>query len=485
MHPTSLARALALGLITGGSAAHAVSLSPNGIGQALIYPYYTVQAGQQTLLSVVNTSDVGKAAKVRFLEGYNGREVLEFTVFLSPKDIWTASVFKLSDAGLPGAGAAITTSDNTCTAPHLPEGPLPNGATYQHFLPYDYTGANSDSGPTSDARTNEGHFEVIAMADIVPGSALDNDIRHVNGVPANCARAETDFETGTGSVTPTSGLFGAASLVDVAEGTFYAYDAQALDAFTAVKLNSPTGSGNPNLASANDAGGATATARQLVAGNLVNSVYPSARAIDAVSALFAADVVYNEFLVESNGSVATDWVLTFPTKRFYVDTNDAQAQTAPFDHRFGAKEVGNGLGVSCTMVGVTLFDRNESTTAPPGCDFECPPLPPPSSVCRETNVLEFGSGALGSQLGVAISQPFSAGMLQLALDTSDAPHVLGASSNGNQWHGLPAIGFAAIKYINGAVPLSGGGSALANYTAAYPHRPTVHCIGANADGTCS
>src|SRR6476646_1978383 len=78
--------------------ANAVNINPDGLGQVLIYPYYTTNAGQATLLSVVNTTAVGKAVKVRFLEGYNSREVLDFNLFLSKYDVWTAEVFKLSDA---------------------------------------------------------------------------------------------------------------------------------------------------------------------------------------------------------------------------------------------------------------------------------------------------------------------------------------------------------------------------------------------------
>lgn len=55
--------------------ANAVDLNPDGLGQVLIYPYYTVNKSQDTLLSVVNTDSVnGKAVKVRFLEGYNSRD---------------------------------------------------------------------------------------------------------------------------------------------------------------------------------------------------------------------------------------------------------------------------------------------------------------------------------------------------------------------------------------------------------------------------
>ena len=51
--------------------AQAVNLNPDGLGQVLIYPFYTTNASTQTILSVVNTTDHAKAVKVRFLEGYN------------------------------------------------------------------------------------------------------------------------------------------------------------------------------------------------------------------------------------------------------------------------------------------------------------------------------------------------------------------------------------------------------------------------------
>ena len=58
----SLYAALAgLGALSGMGAAEAVNLAPEGLGQALIYPYYTVRNGANgfaynTLLSVVNTT---------------------------------------------------------------------------------------------------------------------------------------------------------------------------------------------------------------------------------------------------------------------------------------------------------------------------------------------------------------------------------------------------------------------------------------------
>ena len=46
------------------STVQAVNLNPGGLGQVLVYPYYTVNGGNITLLSVVNTSEDAKAVKV-------------------------------------------------------------------------------------------------------------------------------------------------------------------------------------------------------------------------------------------------------------------------------------------------------------------------------------------------------------------------------------------------------------------------------------
>lgn len=79
--------AMIAGTVGFADSAAAVTLNSRGLGQALIYPYYTVNKDQVTLLSVVNTSDVGKVVGVHVLEGYNGRHVLRFYVFLSPHDV--------------------------------------------------------------------------------------------------------------------------------------------------------------------------------------------------------------------------------------------------------------------------------------------------------------------------------------------------------------------------------------------------------------
>ncbi len=66
--PTRVASAIAcaIAVLLTGAPADAVTLNPRGLGQVLIYPYYTANAGFGTLLTVVNTTPRGKALKVRF-----------------------------------------------------------------------------------------------------------------------------------------------------------------------------------------------------------------------------------------------------------------------------------------------------------------------------------------------------------------------------------------------------------------------------------
>src|ERR1700676_1793135 len=112
----SLYAALAgLGALGATDAAQAVNVNPDGLGQALVYPYYTTQgtnAPYNSLLSVVNSTNSGKVVKVRFLEGKNSKEVLDFNLWLSPKDVWTGAI-------IPNAagGATLLTADLSCTPP--------------------------------------------------------------------------------------------------------------------------------------------------------------------------------------------------------------------------------------------------------------------------------------------------------------------------------------------------------------------------------
>ncbi len=478
------------------SLANAVNLNPDGVGQVLIYPYYTVNKSQNTNISVVNTSDVGKAVKVRFLEGYNSREVLDFNLFLSPHDVWTAAISQTSDTG----GGQINTSDHSCidTLPTLPY-------AFSTFA-FDGSLANEpwDHGPKTLDRTREGYVEMISMGDIVPGSALDKATTHKQtgvadaGKPSCAAPVGDDVGTAANLVAPTSGLFGAGSVVNVGQGTFFSYNADAVEGFTDTVLYTTSGSLLPSLQSANNVANPGGAQAFVFAnnGHLLTANY--ARGVDAVSAVFMADAIYNEYFNNSSFGAASDWVVTFPTKRFYVDKLlYPSAITAPFAEAFG----NTNDGESIVQLGITTYDREElnSVTNVPRCPSPVNPqtcFAQSPSLAHEVNVLSFVDAAastpststvLGSNLFKTVTTVGSDGWANIDLASGDGGHVLGGgvspTAGAVTISGLPVTGF----YANNVINANANPGLLANYSGVWRHRAHRSCTWAvaNADTTCS
>ena len=325
----------ALGLT---DASQAVNLNPDGLGQVLIYPYYTTRADKagnvfNSLLSVVNTTSTVKAVKVRFLEGKNSREVLDFNLYLSPKDVWTAAIGPMGTGG----GAGVVTTDKSCTIP-----PIPAGG--QQFVNFAYTGSSSDSGGSGLDRTTEGYVEIIEMASYSAASQTADNVTHVAGVPPGCAD-QTDALGLAEAQAPTGGLMGGMSLINVNAGSDYTEDAVALDNFRSIPLYTAASVPGPDLSNA-------FPARSFVFAN--NAVYRSdwAPGPDAVSAVLMHDQIMNEFVLDSATKSGTDWVVTMPTKRFYVSPGTGTPARL-FQRNF------NTTAGACDDVSLNIYDREE------------------------------------------------------------------------------------------------------------------------------
>ena len=469
--------------------ANAVDLNPDGLGQVLIYPYYTVNKSQDSLFTVVNTTGIGKAVKVRFLEGYNSREVLDFNLFLSPHDVWTARVSQTADAA-DGGGGAVFTTDKSCTSPTIDPAGVP-------FVTagFDGSGADpdtgvqipADGGPTDLTRTREGYLELITMGDIPAGSPLASDITHVlngqpdGGTPPDCSQGTLDADAPVSVVAPTSGgLFGSGAIVNVGEGTFFSYNADAIDGFTEIALYHGTESLQPSLQDANNPSLVTtgiARAFVFINGQLLTADY--AFGVDAVSAVLMSDTIYNEFFVNPDFGANTDWVVMFPTKRFYVDdTLYSRAPADPFVEAF------HSPGESNVTVGINLYDREEGHTTRTG-GFSPPVGTRPSSLPYEVNVISFltttaagdPSGVFGSLLRPNVPPYGTDGWMALDLFSGDGGHILpgGVEADGVTgvtMNGLPATGFMAYNVVNtNAQP-----GLLANYGGLFRHRASRSCV---------
>jgi hypothetical protein len=293
---------------------------------------------------------------------------------------------------------------------------------------------------------------------------------------------------GTDVVVPTTGLYGYAAIIDVGQGTFYAYNAQALSGFTDEMLLGVAGEpGHPSLADARSATSASpAGGIATVATNDGTVSLDYARGVDAVSAVFMADALYNDYVAGAGLGANTDWVVTFPTKHFYVDQQAyPDAPIAPFEQAFAG-------GQSIVAANLTAWDREEGTDVPhmcigvpePGC------FAPSAMLAHEVDVIAFTataaatSGVLGSHL-VSTAAPWGdSGSAKLLLDAPGHPHVLGdgetADGHALPLDGLPVTGFMVYNVINAnALP-----GRLANYSGLFPHRTTLACSDGTIAGGC-
>lgn len=485
-----------LGMAAG--TAQAAYLSETGTGQVLIYPYYTVQNGYDTYVSIVNSTMTAKAVKVRFIEAKASREVLDFNLYLSPFDVWTGAVTATAD------GAQLVTNDKSCTAPQI-TGPVP-------FRNGQYTGAADDILEDDLSRTREGYIEMIEMGDLgIPvaavapatGGNLAWRVTHslTTGLPNDCAFVTNQWAAYGSSNTrvpagqalsidrPTGGLFGSATLINVAQGTDYSYDPVAIEEhFTSAvvtdSLHYRPGTIFPNF---NDATPVSTVIRSSSSGQnreLVSTNWGPGRGKDAVSAVLMRSSVMNEYVVETAINAGTDWVVTFPTKNLYVPpagTPTVNALSfgvyeAPFT-RPARTSSASTTWAACEPVAMRIFDREERT---PGGTIDFSPSPVTgNTLCWEANVISFNSSkVLSSQkVELNVNSPYQSGWMNLTFANNQAlvspvggsnvvyPSSLTFATGTATYGGLPVVGFAVQKYVNGSV-----GGVLSNYGGSFIHK---------------
>lgn len=475
--------AAALVLALAAPLVQAVHLNPRGHGQVLIFPYYTANAGYNTLLSLVNDSAQAKALKLRFHEGHNGRVVFSANLYLAAHDVWTGGVFATA-----GGHAALVTDDNSCTVPDLRNAPglpeLPDGRSYTPFSTADFTGARADGGPDDAARTREGHLEVIEMGKLSGSSAQAATFTLQNGRlhPRACAQLLDAWrpagywvaDASTDVAAPGGGLYGNATVVDVADGVVFTLPATALDGFSVRSQHSAPDSAHPNLADAvSDTASGVATAYVALGTRTVSATYPASRAVDAVSAVLATAYSAGESVWSHSSDALTEWVLAAPTKRFYVDPTlqNAGLGGAPFHARIGDQSGGRACQQYPGDYRLIRHDRSTDTMI----DFGTPA--PQSALCYDTTVVAVGGPHQGTQSPVLGSRTqntvgaFEEGTLSFEWATASAP-----AQNGEQFRGLPVIGWQLVNYFNGNV-----GGVMSNYSAVAPLRGDAICRRGESD----
>jgi hypothetical protein len=493
----ALFTAVLAGLGAAGTA-EAVYLSPNNTGQVLVYPYYTVQSAGgnawNTYLSIVNTTSRAKAVKVRVLEGKASAEVLDFNLFLSPNDMWTAAIIPSSSAA--GAPGHIITADVSCTNPTIP-------AAGVDFRNTTYAGAGDSILGTGLDRTREGYVEMIEMGNLT-GAWAAAVTHNAAGIPANCAVVQGPVLTPSSIEAPGGGLTGTGTLINVNSGTDTGYKVDALDAFSILPIYSDAGSALPDLTAANparslviNAGGLDATNNSSLATvyrtdwTAISGVTAGAH---ATAAVFMHSSILNEYVLDSTTQSLTDWVITQPLKRAFVTVTTAATPYTNVLTTSGA----------CETVSFTFFNREEAGATAAGADFSpLPPSGPANSICWESNVLSIRNGAahmpastltstvLGSVnvTNVNVTSSFQNGWGRLtftganaatngmagAAATSDRTAVNSTSAAiaagtaaAQTFFGLPSTGFMIRTFTNGTLTC-GAGSCQGNYSALFRH----------------
>lgn len=466
----AVASAVSGGAMLAAAPAHAMNVSQNNVGQVLLFPYYTVKNGFDTLFSVTNTSDKTAVFKIRFREALNSREVRDFNVVLSPHDVWNG-VVTASDDG----GAVFRTWDKSCTSPRLPgmQANADRAAAGSKgeigFTNALYSGIYKDGAAETIDRVREGYFEVILMGvsdrDVtVPGNTLEYNAKHSGGVPRNCEVVDNLFLNVPANLSyldaPENILKGHVTYINVANGKAIDAEPTVIENFqTGANIMAAPGDAVPDLRDGDSLG----TATFLDDGSVVNVSY-GLNSEDGVTNLLQTTAVINEFAT-GGGNTSTSWVITFPTKHHYTDaytstgTVQSGAPVAPFSEWFYTSSTS---GKSCDNISMSLYNREEGTVVTVENTQFSPynPSSPTVSLCYEANVIDFNSSSV-----------FGGGTNRLAVDTSavgaqgwaqvnfvEAP---AAQTGLNGVLGLPAIGFAAI--------MRDGADATVNYGSSTQH----------------
>ena len=171
--------------------------------------------------------------------------------------------------------------------------------------------------------------------------------------------ASLDADAAAGVVAPTGGLFGRSRHRQRRRRHVLPYNADAIDGFTEIPLYSPSSNLQPVAAGRQQSVGCDELASRVRScsngGQLLTADY--AFGVDAVSAVFMSDAIYNEYFVGRffGGELGLDRHV--PDQALLRRRGSVSADPAhPFVEAF------HSPGESNVAVGIELYDREEDTT---------------------------------------------------------------------------------------------------------------------------
>ncbi|HLX22649.1 MAG TPA: hypothetical protein VKR38_04815 [Usitatibacter sp.] len=448
--------------------AGAVYLDPGGLGQALIYPYFTAQSTGgnpfNTLITVVNRGADSKVIRVRFREGRNAREIASFNLYLGSQDTWTGAV--IADAG----GARFITADQSCVNPPFSPS-VGGGTTFFEFSSANFTGAQGDGLGTGPERMREGFIEMIEMG------TLPTAVAALVNPPTTCSQVQGNTVQFAANP-PTGNLSGTLTLINVATGMNFTSNAVALAELSTRAFYRNYNDPYPDF-----------TAVEIDPVSIVPSASNTSRVtwtsnVDAVASALMAASLGGETILDAATNSGTDWIVTFPMRPF----RQPGGSTPPISYPRGA-DTGYQNGVNFQWTprdgGATLTFLSTDLLPLPSNTFNVD-----LSLPWASTVVSFAHGGpakagpiatstvLGSTNAEQIMIPTSAedgvGALNLAgtmgPSTASTFDYTTATAPAQEvtFTGAPAVGFWVRTYLNGTLTC-GAATCLGNYGGAYPY----------------
>ncbi len=294
---------ISLTLLLAFMAQAAVHINPDESGQVAVIPFYTTANELNTLLLIENTRDLPKAVKVHIREARGGRLTHSFSLYINAHAAFAAALF--NDLGV----TRLASNTGQCLLGQLE--PL-------------QPDIEPDALPFSPAT---GTIEVIEMGEVIDS---ESEFFVTAGPPfpgfggaqtVNCEAlaAAWDGDDSLWGQDPTArmaaasgGLQAQASVIDVASGYMIEIPTLYLDGFAPGDgiLHNPPISETPDLSSSDT------TSLVVHNGEAITSTWPTGH--QAIGALISHTRIENDFSLDASVQALSEWIFTFPTRRYYA-----------------------------------------------------------------------------------------------------------------------------------------------------------------------
>jgi hypothetical protein len=412
------------------SGAHALNVSIDGAGDAVLLPYYSVFDRTSAVFSVVNHDDEPSVVRVVVAEGRNGRAALTFNVYLAGNDSWQAALLG-DDVPSPPVTPYLVSNDTSCTSAVFP-------ATGISLRTDGYTGSRDDGLHEGVGRLFMGQIEVIELGKLTGSAAQRVQAGDCDALRARFAAGGAWDADPNAEVAPPAGRISAElQLIDVAAGVAFGIEPLVLQGFSGGPRH---GRGDTDFQAARIY---KPTAKN-VQGNfdVAGAIVDGRRPADAVSLLLMSADIETAFSTEDSLDARTDIVVAFPTRPAYVDNRPGgelpagSAPIAPFD------DLGplDSTAPPCVDTTWRMLDRDGAASEPETV-----------SLCEQVNLRSLADGEIeGIEEHIFYTGDMQRGRMRIGFDPEHRAiaYISGPVEGNARVLGLPAAAVSLTEFRN-------------------------------------